>query len=62
MRSRNKIRYRDAYLKIFLSKDRNLIQIVKPPMDGPNKFDGNWNGLARSIAGSKYYGHVVVKL
>jgi hypothetical protein len=32
------------------------IQVCSPKMEGENKFNGDWKGLAETVAGKMYHG------
>lgn len=44
-----------SQMVVYFDADKKCKQIVKPKMEGINRFEGNWTALAKAIAGNKGY-------
>lgn len=42
-------------LTIFLNKEKTAFQIVRPKMQGENRFNGNWHELVIALTGGDYH-------
>tara|TARA_R110000796_G_scaffold13376_1_gene43138 strand:- start:179 stop:355 length:177 start_codon:yes stop_codon:yes gene_type:complete len=40
---------------VYLNADKTAMQIVRPKMDGANRFEGDWGKLAHAVGGNNGY-------